>query len=449
MTQDQALRRFTAMIRRRRWSVGAVVLAATSVGAVIVLRLPSEYSAETVVRMDEGQVPKEYVNPTVTEVIADRLKAIQLELLQRPLLEEVAVQQGIVPKDHPDAGIEGFRAGFDVQVEGEDTFVLSYKDTTPERAAAVVNGVCDLFMKEHDDEQKGQAERTRALFDAKVESARSEYQRLQAAVDDFQREHYGALPDQLEPNMRNLEELQGDLNANQASLDLARDRKRALETQELDYLRHQEDVLADAYHLSETRYTEDQPEVVEARNEYLAVRDQRQKEESAMLAGGLTNPAVQETQQQIDQTTATLERLRTQQAQLRQAVNDTEANATALEKLTLDRDAKRQAYQDALAKDDEAGLAALEEQNVTAPGRFQVMEAAVPPGGPSAPDRPLLLGLVLGAALCLGIGAGLLHDALDTSLHDPEEVAALDPKLRLLAAVPHTRASGLANPRRA
>ena len=42
----------------------------------------------------------------------------------------------------------------DVKLEGEDTFLLTYVDSSPERAQAVVNRVAEIFMKQYVDHRE-------------------------------------------------------------------------------------------------------------------------------------------------------------------------------------------------------------------------------------------------------------------------------------------------------
>jgi hypothetical protein len=51
-----------------------------------------------------------------------------------------------------------------------------------------------------------------------------------------------------------------------------------------------------------------------------------------------------------------------------------------------------------------------------------VLDPAVPPARPSAPDRMLLALIGLVAAIGLGLGAILLAEKLDTSFHTADEV---------------------------
>jgi polysaccharide biosynthesis transport protein len=116
----------------------------------------------------------------------------------------------------------------------------------------------------------------------------------------------------------------------------------------------------------------------------------------------------------------------------RQKQEANQLNDSAIQYGILKRevDANRDLYQGMLGKFKQAGvLAGLRSSNIV------VVDPARPGAKPSSPDYPLNLLLGALAGLIAGAGFTLLQDAMDRSIHTPEDVRRLT-GLRSLAVVP-------------
>jgi hypothetical protein len=99
-----------------------------------------------------------------------------------------------------------------------------------------------------------------------------------------------------------------------------------------------------------------------------------------------------------------------------------------LQELSRDYETTSELYRTLLKRYEEAQLAETLEQRQKGE-QFRILEAAIPPNAPWAPNRSRLL--VIGAvlAVALGIGAALLVEWLDRSFHAADD-------LRSVASVP-------------
>src|SRR5262245_49870514 len=74
---------------RRKWVliVPLVVIAATT--ALIAQQLPNRYRSETLVLIVPQQIPENYVQPTVSARLEDRLASLNQQILNRTRLEQI------------------------------------------------------------------------------------------------------------------------------------------------------------------------------------------------------------------------------------------------------------------------------------------------------------------------------------------------------------------------
>src|SRR4030095_8777444 len=101
---------------------------------------------------------------------------------------------------------------------------------------------------------------TRALYD-EVENLKPKLTQAEKLVREFKLQHYGALPEQMEANLRNLDQTTMEINIQSTNLDMDLERRRTLVTAAMSPLRRHEETLAGQLYDSRIRYTEDHPEV--------------------------------------------------------------------------------------------------------------------------------------------------------------------------------------------
>jgi hypothetical protein len=139
-----------------------------------------------------------------------------------------------------------------------------------------------------------------------------------------------------------------------------------------------------------------------------------------------------------------LESLKTEEARLRQTIAGVEARLEVVPYrqsefalLSRDHQATRDQYESLVKRYEEARLGQnMETENQGE--RFRVLEAAVPPNGPSAPNRPrlLLMGIFLAGLIAALVVLGV--EQIDTSFHSVDDLKQFT-NLPVLAAIPRVQ----------
>src|SRR5262245_40313233 len=80
---------YLAIFRRRRLLVLAFVLLAPVAGFLISFAWSPKYTSRSLVFIEEQLVPQGYVKPIVTQNMADRMVALQQQVLRRDRLEQM------------------------------------------------------------------------------------------------------------------------------------------------------------------------------------------------------------------------------------------------------------------------------------------------------------------------------------------------------------------------
>jgi hypothetical protein len=142
-----------------------------------------------------------------------------------------------------------------------------------------------------------------------------------------------------------------------------------------------------------------------------------------------------------------LQTLKTEEARLRGDIGAIERRLEAVpyrqsefSLLSRDHQATREQYESLVKRYEEARVG----QNMEAENqgeRFRVLEAAVPPAGPTAPNRPrlLLMGIFLAGLMAALAVLGL--EQIDTTFHSVDDVRQFT-TLPVLAAIPRLQPAG-------
>jgi polysaccharide chain length determinant protein (PEP-CTERM system associated) len=302
-----------------------------------------------------------------------------------------------------------------------------------------------------------EAARTTQFLKSQIDAAKTQLDRNEQQVTAYTRRHVGELPQQVDVNLATLERLNTQLRINS---------ERQLRTLE------QRDKLLEA----PAPVAPPQPPPVSPEDARLRAlkRDlaqldgfpdrhpdvRRLKEAIASLesevrsAGGSAasapEPAVAKAAEPVGRarTVASLdselESLKTEEARLRQTIAGVEARLEVVPYrqsefalLSRDHQATRDQYESLVKRYEEARLGQnMETENQGE--RFRVLEAAVPPNGPSAPNRPrlLLMGIFLAGLIAALVVLGV--EQIDTSFHSVDDLKQFT-NLPVLAAIPRVQ----------
>ena len=174
------------------------------------------------------------------------------------------------------------------------------------------------------------------------------------------------------------------------------------------------------------RFTDKHPDVVAAR-ETVAQLKQRQATEldalrrgdpAAIAGSGLAaNPVYQNIQLQLNQTDVEIAAVRGDlaeheqaEAELRRVVNTAPGVEAEFQRLNRDYDVTKAQYNSLVDRLEKAKLS--DDAQQTGVVRFEIIDPPTSPVEPVAPKRPLLIGLILFAALAAGIGVAWLMSQL-------------------------------------
>lgn len=469
--------------RRRKWLILIPAVLIGIGGAAYVHYLPNLYRSETLILVVPQRVPESYVRSTVTARIEDRLQAISQQILSRTRLEQIVSDFNLYAKERADQAlmedvVEKMRTrdiGIDI-IKG-DAFRVSYQANDPRVAMRVTERLASLFIDESLRDREVLAEGTSQFLATQLDEARRQLVLNENKLQEYQRQHNGELPGQIEANLQGQHNAEMALQALGESLNRDREQRLLLERRVTDIVEAPEEPKGGDSKVPEISQTLDdelrlaeqallavelklKPEHPDVRKQRRAVEELRKRVEAQKLEGTLTaRPVAPVTmdyakRKRLTDARAELEnldrtiqskiaeegRLRGMVAMYQSRIETTPVREAELAALTRDYETLQQTYRSLLQKKEESQISAnLERRQIGE--QFKILDPARMPERSASPDRPRLYLIAALVALAVGLGLTALAEFFDKTLRTEADVrAALN--LMVLATVPTVREAG-------
>jgi polysaccharide chain length determinant protein (PEP-CTERM system associated) len=216
--------RIVGIIIKWRWLIIVPLSTTLAVGIYLAVTLPKVYRSETLILVQQQKVPSDFIQAVVSSTIEERISTISQQIMSRSNLEKVIDQfklfSGPKNKDmYLEDKIANLRERIVVNVtRGDargreaDSFAISFKGQNPEKVKRIANMLATYFIDENLKVREAQAIGTSDFLDAELRTKRKTLEQLETALKDYREKNLGALPEQLETNLRILERLQSVLN---------------------------------------------------------------------------------------------------------------------------------------------------------------------------------------------------------------------------------------------
>jgi polysaccharide chain length determinant protein (PEP-CTERM system associated) len=448
-------------IIRRRWLLAAAVFTTVMATCVsLAFYLPDLFRATSVVLI-ERQLPDSLVKSSPGGELESRLHVIQQEVLSRTnltsLLDRFTLYPSLSARGDVDSALEQLRDDIDIELTGPEqvsgrsktvAFRLTVTGEDPETVAQVSNAVAAFYVAQNEQIRSDEAARATQFLKVQLEDARAQLSRREREVAMYTTRHAGGLPQQAEMNLAALERLNVQLRLNGERLLRALDQRVTLlaEMPPGTTVSPNEVESATARRLSQLRrdlvqwegFPEKYPDVKRLKDEIAALESQ------SPSAATLVTDAASSTQpgaRTLENLNSEIERLRLEEESLRKLIATAEQRLeevpyreNELAQILRDRQAAKDLYDSLLKRYEDAQLTqSMEAANQGE--RFRILEPAVPPMGPSAPDRFRLLAMGFLLAALLTSIAVLIREQFDTSFHTVDDVRHFT-SVPVLVAIP-------------
>jgi protein tyrosine kinase modulator len=491
--------RATDIFRRRKIVVLLVFAAVIASAASFARYLPDLYRTSATVLV-ERPVPETYVRSAVSGEVESRMHVIKQEVLSRARLTELIERFNLYPelrsREPMDTVLDQMRHDIEIEPNGPEqlsgrkttvSFKLSYTGARDDAVADVTNALAAFYVTRNEGIRSQDATRLTEFLKAQLEATKKQIERDEGAMRAYTSQHPGELPSQVDLNLHGLDRLNTQLRLNgERQLKLLEDREKVQEpptatvdarTGEVvpaagsDLITDRIEGLKKDLELLEGKgFTSRHPDVVRLKTEITTLqRDRqdslvRQKESgdappaSAATSGAAGGPsaattagataaavptvAVPARRRMLQAMDAEMAKLKGDEAGLREQIASIEkrlesapAREQEYERIRRDYSATKDLYDSLLKRYDDAQLGESMENDKQGE-RFRILETALPPSGPIAPNRPRLMIIGLLFAFAAAGVAALVAEQFDATFHSIDDVREFT-TVPVLAAIPN------------
>ncbi len=462
--EDSMMLRALEIFRRRKL-IALVVFATVSASAVtFALYLPNLYRA-TAVALVERPVSETFVRTAVTGELESRLHIIKQEILSRARLTALITKYDLYPELRRGGQIEGaldqMRRDIVVEPTGPEmlsgkiktvAFNLHYTGERQDTVADVANEIANFYVAQNAAMRSNEAVRTTEFLKTQLDEAKKQLDMHEGRLRAYTTAHNGELPQQVDMNLATLERLNTQLRlVSEQQIRTLEQRQRLVETipgsggfvrssapesPGGDSLEQKKQDLSQL----EAKFTSKHPDVLRLKQEIASLEAVQEKPsvtpEDAVAAGQARGRAAV-----LANLDAELEKQKRDEAAVRATIATTEQRLNSLPArqqdyalISRDHRVAQELYNSLLTRYGEAQVS--ESMEVDKSGeRFRIMEAAIPPADPSAPNRMRLMMMGFILALVMGFIAILAVEQFDTTFHSVDELRQFT-KVPVLGAIP-------------
>lgn len=488
------LQSFIEVAWRRKWVILVPFLLILVVGGLWVLYQPNQYRSTSSIFIEPQKVPSDYVRSTVTTDIEGRMRSISQQLTSRTKLLSVIRKLDLYPDlvkkgKPPEVLVAKMRSNLEVESPNRrdaNFFMVHFVHKDPQKAMQAVSDLVSLFVAESLQIRELQAEGTTDFIEDELVKLKVVLEQQEQAVQRYKKKYMGELPNQLEANLRILDNLQLQISTNQDS-QRELDGRLMLIEQEISRLEGemgvtgsvgntaedggvssitgssfkqlaaQRDALQKRITNMKSMYTPRHPDLVAAQKELARVEEALKVAQKEVAKSRPMTTPLQSTldssysmelmalRRQVTEVKPRLAALRQEEAKLRRQIDEYQKRVEVspfreqqLTRLTRDYENTKASYESLLTKKTQAQMSENLEKRQQGE-KFQILDPANFPEKAYLPNRPKLLALVFVGGLGIGIGLAMLLEALFPAFYTLKQLRLQVTGVPITFGIPHIR----------
>lgn len=221
--EGRSPREYLDILRRRRWRLVFPFVAVLIIAAVVSVAIPPIYRSTATVLIEEPEVPREYVQSTITSFAAQRLQVIQQRVMTTQNLISMINKFNLYPerraRDPVSVIAQDFRDQISFDLVSADVvdprsgratratiaFNVSFDDRQPAVAQKVASELVSLYMDENLRDRREKAAEATGFLAEEAKRLGAVVSDVEAKLAEFKRRNAGQLPEHLQANLRQIE----------------------------------------------------------------------------------------------------------------------------------------------------------------------------------------------------------------------------------------------------
>lgn len=455
---------FTAAkgVWKHRWLGLMVAWVVTALGTYIVLSVPDKYEASARIYVDTQSILKPLMSGLAVQPnVEQQVMMLSRTLISRPNVEKLIRMADLDLKSQSraaqDALIDTLMKTLQIKNVGRDNlYVLSYRDTSPDKAKRVVQSLVSIFVESSLGDTRKDSSTAKQFIDEQIKTYVTKLEEAEARLKEFKVKnlelqnadgtdmagHLSAVSGQLSQARLELREAENARDAAKRQLDAEKSQtanvtsRSLIQESDLAVSTPEIDARIDAQKRNldglTQRFTDQHPDVVWSRRLIKELEDVKSKEVQQLRKTAMAIPDSGSSSslafQELNRMLVTSE---VQVAALRARVSEYEARfsrarelmktAPQIEaefaQLNRDYDINKRNYNDLVSRRESATLSG-ELDGAAGVADFRLIDPPRASSTPVAPNRLLLMPLALLAAMASGLAVAFIASQLRAVFYD-------------------------------
>ncbi len=454
------------ILKRRRWSIVLPTAGIFIAAVVLAFTLPPVYRSESTILIEDQEVPRDFVNTTVTSFADQRLQTINQRIMGSTKLIEIINRFGLYPelknKWTTDEIIAKLRKDIKLKTISADVidprtgqprpatiaFSLSYEGKNPQVVQRVANDLASLYLEENLSVRTRQSQGTTDFMQDEMKGVQAQLADADAKIAVYKRRNVNTLPELAQVNLQSLDSTDREIVGLNYQLRTLQERESSIESQLAAI--PADAASQDKARLSElrvrlvelkSRLTDEHPDVIKTRSELAELIKQLRASGQDTADNKPDNPAyitlasqLASIRSEIVSAKRQIETFGKKRDELRQRLAATPGVEEGYKNILLQRNNFQLKFDELSKKYMEAKVSSGMEKEQKGE-RFTLIDAARLPEKPIKPNVPaiMLIGLVLGIGA--GIGLAAIKEQSDDTVRIPE-ILARATSYPVLAGIP-------------
>ena len=312
---------YLAMLRRRLGVILIPAVVAPLIGFLVSYAFAPKYTSQATILVEQQKVPEGYVAPVVNEDVTQRMLTMEQQILARNRLEPMITRLGLAKKPGDvDAVVENIRQNIQIQPVQSNSgvttvtkkgvahtqqntvpgFTVSYTDSNPRTAEQVCGELTSMLLEENLKQRQAVAKGTTDFLSNQLTDSKKALDDMDGKLAAFKKQYFGQLPGDAENNLRILQGLNSQLDANTQAINRAQQDKSYTESilaQRLEAFRSSQNAtnpetleqrlatLQSQLISLQARYTDDYPDVVKLKGNIAQLEKQRGEVSAVAVIG--------------------------------------------------------------------------------------------------------------------------------------------------------------------
>ena len=283
---------FFDILKRRRSSIVLTALTVFVLAALVAFLLPPHYRSSSTILIEDQEVPRDYVNTTVTSFAEQRLQTINQRIMGTDKLLDIIKKFNLYPelklKWTTEEIVAKLRKDIKLNTISADVvdprtgmpkpatiaFTLTYEGKNPQVVQQVAGELASLYLSENLATRERQSQGTTSFMEEGMLEVKAHLAETDAKIAAYKQKNTNTLPELVQTNLQIAEAVERDITALNEQLRGLKEKesytKSQLDTISTDGASQDKQRLAELrVRLSElkTRLTDEHPDVIKTKSE--------------------------------------------------------------------------------------------------------------------------------------------------------------------------------------